>query len=730
MGIVRGFILSLFLVSTNAAFSFDLPDQNGIAFDRFFQFPQIGGRSPGSPAISPNGKTVVFTWNKTGARKRDLWLMDYATGEKKQIAGADDVPRFLNQDDARTEIQKKEQEQYDGGWGGSALWAPDSSEFILNYRGRTLVFSADGSSRKPLVDGQMGISGLEYSRDGKFLYFLDGPNIWRMDRKSNTLKQITYVSKGGTSVSEFEVSPDGKTIAIVWADFTKYQSHIMMDFTKDRSQIQNIQRMWNGNDEALDIQYGLVDSEGGLIKYVDNIPRSHWGADIKWAPDSSAVLISYKSEDHKEFKMVLVDRKTGKDFAIYSEKAPKNYINNWRPFEWTLDSKSILLGTDVYEGKFTRRGIYKMDKNGRGLTPYFVRDYDVAQMQKGSKTDDLFLVTQGRNPLFSEYQIVSPSGQSRTMIVDEKAFNGVADFEAAGNVTMSDSGREIVTVSGTPTSPPEMYKLGDKVEKVTESPLADFKKIEWAKWDTFQFKAADGAMISGTIIYPKNYDPNKRYPTYISNMYANSAKAEWAGYTDNYAAMVLGMVVVKLDFRSSWGYGGEFNSGYYQKMGLIDSEEAVACKNYLVEKGISEKDRMGVWGWSYGGFLACMIQMTQPGQFKTGVAVASVTDWKSYNHWYTRQRLGLVSKDKEVFEKTSPITYADKLQGDLLLVHGMLDDNVLFQDSARLSMKLIDAGKSFSQFYYPRDDHSIGKDETRLHVQKLIMSHLRDQLTK
>lgn len=109
--------------------------------------------------------------------------------------------------------------------------------------------------------------------------------------------------------------------------------------------------------------------------------------------------------------------------------------------------------------------------------------------------------------------------------------------------------------------------------------------------------------------------------------------------------------------------------------------------------------------------------------------MASPTDWKSYNHWYTRQRLGLADKDKAIFEKTSPISYADKLQGDLLLVHGMLDDNVLFQDSVRLSMKMIDAGMNFETFYYPRDDHSIGRDETRKHVFRLIVQHLYDQLS-
>lgn len=108
--------------------------------------------------------------------------------------------------------------------------------------------------------------------------------------------------------------------------------------------------------------------------------------------------------------------------------------------------------------------------------------------------------------------------------------------------------------------------------------------------------------------------------------------------------------------------------------------------------------------------------------------MASVTDWKSYNEWYTRRRLGLVKEDKEIFEKTSPITYASGLKDNLLLVHGMLDDNVLFQDTARLIQKLIDNGKYFDELAYPRDDHSIGRETSRPHVYGSIMRYLAGKL--
>jgi dipeptidyl-peptidase-4 len=190
------------------------------------------------------------------------------------------------------------------------------------------------------------------------------------------------------------------------------------------------------------------------------------------------------------------------------------------------------------------------------------------------------------------------------------------------------------------------------------------------------------------------------------------------------------MVVLCMDFRGSWGYGGEFDTGYYRRMGLIDADEAVCAHNYLAGLGYVNSSRIGIWGWSYGGYLTCMTLLTKPGVFDTGVAVAPVTDWKSYNEWYTRRRLGLAKDDPKIFERTSPVTYASGLKDNLLLVHGIMDDNVLFQDTARLIQRLIDNGKYFDEMTYPRDDHSIGRDTSRPHVYATILRYLYNHLNR
>jgi dipeptidyl-peptidase-4 len=305
-----------------------------------------------------------------------------------------------------------------------------------------------------------------------------------------------------------------------------------------------------------------------------------------------------------------------------------------------------------------------------------------------------------------------------------------SQFDDTASPLVSWDGNKIATLAANRKINNELYAVEPTVKRLTTSQMPDFQKVKWADFKEVTFRAKDGAMIHGLLITKPGLDKKKKHPAFISNMYANSAKQNWGGFMENYAAMELDMVVLVVDFRASWGYGGEFNSGYANKMGIVDADEAVAAAEYLDSLGYVRRNRIGLWGWSYGGYLTLMTMLTKPGVFDTGVAVASVTDWKSYNEWYTRRRLGLVKENKDVFEKTSPSTYASGLQDNLLLIHGMLDDNVLFQDDARLVQKLIDNGKYLDVMYYPRDDHGIGKDTSRPHVFTTIMRYLWEKLSR
>jgi dipeptidyl-peptidase-4 len=704
----------------------ELPKIAGeIPFERLYQYPILNGRSPAAPAMSPNGRHIVFGWNQTGVRKLDAWIMDYPSGEKRRIIEAAKIEELPRQDDTRTQLVKDEAALYDGGISGFT-WAPDSQEFLFTYKGRTFRSNVRGEF-EPLVDAAEGMYGFKYSPSGRYIGYLKGSNVYRMDRRTGLVKQLTFVGKPGATIDSFDWSPDSKWIAISWSDSSRMGRHVMMDFSKDRAEVVNIQRLWHG-DQSWDSQYGLVSAEGGLIKFVSGIPRYNWGMGVSWSPDSSRFAIGWMSQDFMNFNITVVPTSTGQGYSTYQEKAPKNYLNDWRPMTWTRDGSKILLGTDVVDGKFSNRSVLAITPNGKDVTKVYAENHDVVAMTRPKNSDRLVLVTMARTQLTTEITIVEPNGTRTVHNPMPDGFATPSQFDEASDPLVSEDGKSIATLCSNRKINNELYSVEPSIKRLTQSQLPEFNKIKWANFEPVTFKMKDGETINAVLITKPGLDKSKKHPAFLSNMYANSAKLTWGGYLENYAAMELGMVVLLVDFRSSWGRGGEFNSGYYKSLGVIDADEAVAAKDYLVSLGYVNPDRCGVWGWSYGGFLTCMIQLTKPGVFDTGVAVASVTDWKSYNEWYTRRRLGMEKDDPEVYKKTSPVHHAAGLKDNLYLIHGMLDDNVLYQDTARLIQQLVEKGKPFDMLAYPRDDHSIGKDTSRPHVQAAIIRYLWQKL--
>ncbi len=288
------------LALATSAFGQGLP-KTEISVERLYQYPLISGHAPASPTMSHDGSHIVFGWNQTGVRKADVWVMDYPSGEKRQILSASAISDLPRQDDARTEVEKKEQALYDGGISGFQ-WSPDDSEILFSYKGRTWRMKPDGSGLVALVDGSNAISRAEYSPDGKYIGYLTGGNVYRWDRATGVVKQLTFFSKANTAAEAFRWSPDSKRLAIQWGDSSKEGKHVLMDFSKDRATVVNITREWNG-DLSVDSQFGVVSADGGIVKFIEGLPRYLWTKEISWSPDSSKLVIGWISDDSKDFSL-------------------------------------------------------------------------------------------------------------------------------------------------------------------------------------------------------------------------------------------------------------------------------------------------------------------------------------------------------------------------------------------------------------------------------------------
>jgi dipeptidyl-peptidase-4 len=247
--------------------------------------------------------------------------------------------------------------------------------------------------------------------------------------------------------------------------------------------------------------------------------------------------------------------------------------------------------------------------------------------------------------------------------------------------------------------------------QITSVPRPAFARLPQPKIERIRLRnESDGAELRATLILPHDFDPSRKYPAVLSCVYAGRGKDAWGRYQvlDAYMANELGYILVGLDLRASTGYGKDFFYGYHKRMGIIDSDEVVSCAQHLRTLPYVDGRRIGIWGGSYGGFLVLMAMCTHPGVFHTGVSWKPVTDWRNYDDDYTAERLTRPADNPDVYQATSPVFHAAGLEGNLLIIHGMQDDNVLFQDCVWMVQRLIEAGKYFDLAVYPRDDHMLG----------------------
>jgi dipeptidyl aminopeptidase/acylaminoacyl peptidase len=238
----------------------------------------------------------------------------------------------------------------------------------------------------------------------------------------------------------------------------------------------------------------------------------------------------------------------------------------------------------------------------------------------------------------------------------------------------------------------------------------------------------DGKKVAAKLLLPPGYDPNRKdgklWPAvfFIHGAgYATSVLKQWGSYVDlrfvyNSYLANKGYVIMDLDYRGSSGYGRDWRTDVYLHLGGPDLEDVLGAVNYLRSLGNVDLKRMGIWGISYGGFMTAMAMFQSPDTFAAGASFASVNDWLNYNAGYTEERLTKPLQNPEAYRRSSPIYFSSGLKNPFLIAHGMVDDNVLFQDAVQLTEKLIQEGKRFEHIYYPQESHAFLRDETWIDV--------------
>ena len=422
-----------------------------------------------------------------------------------------------------------------------------------------------------------------------------------------------------------------------------------------------------------------------------------------WSPAGAYLLVDIRSQDNKDRWLMVwdtasrslkpVNRQRDEAWVGGTGFLNRGWVNDntiW--FQSESSGYSHLYSTEI------NTGIRKNLTSG---------NYEVQEVILSNDKKDFYITTNEVHPGEKHfYRLPVAGGKARQL----------TSMKGNSQVSLSPDEKTMAFLYSYSTKPNELYwqenKQGQNATRVTNKAQSElFKSYPWKDPEVILFKARDGADVYARVYKPANAHPGKPAVIFVHGAgYLQNAHKWWSTYFREYMFHNMladeGYTVMEIDYRGSAGYGRDWRTGIYRFMGGKDLSDHIDAAEFLVKNYGINKKSIGIYGGSYGGFITLMGMFTAPGVFAAGAALRPVTDWANYNHGYTSAILNEPFNDSIAYRKSSPLYYADGLQGNLLICHGMVDVNVHFQDVVKLSQRLIELGKdNWELAAYPMEDH-------------------------
>lgn len=680
--------------------------------------------------ISKDGNRVVRYSFKTGKQTAVLFDVNHTMGAK--INSFDGY--ILSPDGAKMLIQTKTERIY-----------------RRSFKAQYYIYTIASTKLEPLSEGgpqQVPV----WSADSRQIAFVRDNNIH--------LIKLLYDN------AESQVTKDGKFNEIIngvpdWVNEEELGHNLSFCFNADGTKI-----CWIKYDESNVKSYALQLFKGmqpeqhqyadypGLYTYKypkagqDNSKVTVWSYDVKshqtrqlqvpldadgYVPrikpttDPNKIIVYTLNRHQDEMHLYAVNPSSTVATLLIKERVPK-YVKEEAMKGVIIGENSILLPSD--RDGYMKGYLYNM--NGQMIRTIGDGPYDItAWYGYDEKTGDVY------------YQAAALNAHDRQIYVSHK--NGKTDrlTEQQGwNVAQFSGDYQYFINTWSDYDHPYVYTVRDNKGKVMSTLIDNVslrKKITnygWTPKETFSFTTSEGVKLDGWMVKPAQFNASKQYPVILfqysgpgSQQVTNSWNAGsmgQGGAFDYYLAQQ-GFIVVCVDGRGTGGRGSEFEKVVYQRLGELESKDQVETALWLGKQSYVDKNRIGIWGWSYGGFNTLMSMSEGRGVFKAGVAVAPPTNWKFYDTVYTERYMRTPKENPDGYA-VNPIERTAKLHGALLICHGLADDNVHPQNTFEYAEALVQADKDFKEIYYTNRNHSIYGGNTRNHLMRQIANFFIDEL--
>lgn len=553
----------------------------------------------------------------------------------------------------------------------------------------------------------------QITTDGKFNAIINGYADWVYEEEFS-------FAKG------FHWSPDGKKIAFYTFDEANVPEFNMQMWGELYPQDNKFKYPKAGEANST-VKISVYDVNSGKTVKMDTgneadiyIPR------IKWTNDANLLSIQKMNRLQNTLEILHANATTGKTSVVLKE-TDKAYIDITDDLTYLKDGKYFIHSSEV-KG-YNHLYLYSM--NGKLVRQITDGNWEVSEyVGYDEKNDRLYYMSTEVSPLERHLYSISSKGKKKTRLTDKSGthrvnmsndFTYYLDYYSAANA--------VPTVSLHTAKDGKLIKVLEENEKLKNT----LEQYNLAKQEFFTMNTPEGTKLNGWMIKPIDFDPNKKYPVLMfvyGGPGSQTVTNSWGGSNYLWYQVLAdkGLIVVSVDNRGTGARGADFKKVTYANLGKYEIEDQIEAAKWLGNQSYVDKNRIGIWGHSFGGYMTLLGLTKGEGVFRAGISVAPVTNWRFYDTIYTERYLKTPQENAAGYDDNSPLFFADKLKGELLLIHGTGDDNVHFQNAVAMQDALIDANKQFESFYYPNRNHGIYGGNTYMHRFTMMTDFLERNL--
>ncbi len=674
-----------------------------------------------------NGNKIIQYDYETGSVKDTLFsLADFPDADMKAIsdyAFSDDENRIL-------------------------LWT--EREPIYRYSFKAGYFVYDRSARHLRTLSLKGKQQLAtFSPDSRYVAFFRDNNLFISDLEREQELQITTDGEKNSVINgapdwvyeeefsfsrAFDWSADGQSLAYIRFDESHVKEFNMTVYKGLKPEIPGNElypenRSWKypkaGEDNSV-VSVLIYDLGTGTTTTINTgqetdiyIPR------IRWTNDPDRLCIFRLNRLQNKLELILADRRTGRTQVVYSDENP------WYIDEANFDRLTFLSGNKQFLMLNEQSGwnhIYRYDlMKGEVINPITSGNYDVTDFYGVDEVNGLvYFQAAKESPLRREVYMAGLDGSGLKKLSVTDGVNRAA-FSRGFRYFINSH-----TSSGSPLTVTLHTADGERIRVIEDNKVLTDRLAGYSfrYREYFTFTTRDGVNLNGWMIRPPDFDPKKKYPVLMvqySGPGSQEVLDEWDFGWHQYLAQE-GIIITCVDGRGTGCRGEAFGKMTYLQLGKYETLDQVEAAKYLGTLPYVDPSRIGIWGWSYGGFitLSCLTQ-GEP-VFKAGIAVAPVSNWKYYDNIYTERFMRKPQDNPQGYDENAPASRAEKLSGNLLIIHGTADDNVHVQNTLEFCEALVQAGKTFDMMLYTNRNHGIYGGNTRHHLYRKMTQFLEENL--